>query len=87
MTVLIEKTKIKSIASRVRSSQIVGDWIRDYTHALFNFKTIDFGSNHSGSSLHLNSIMNYMSSVILDMDYVCYFSCSLLVLYRMISGL
>ena len=30
MTVLIEKTKIKSIASRVRSSQIVGDWIPDY---------------------------------------------------------
>ena len=30
MTVLIEKTKIKSIASRVRSSQILGDWIPDY---------------------------------------------------------
>ena len=33
MTVLIEKTKIKSIASRVRSSQILGDWIPDYDDA------------------------------------------------------
>ena len=33
MTELIEKTKIKSIASRVRSSQILGDWIPDYRSA------------------------------------------------------
>ena len=33
------------------------------------YSTINFGSNHFGSSLHLN-IMNDVSSAILDMDTV-----------------
>ena len=32
MVILTEKSKIKSIASRVRSSQIVGVWIPDYSY-------------------------------------------------------
>ena len=38
------------------------------------YSIINFGSNHCGSSLHLN-IMNDVSSAILDMDTVSYFTC------------
>ena len=38
------------------------------------YSIINFGSNHCGSSLHLN-IMNDVNSAILDMDKVSYFTC------------
>ena len=38
------------------------------------YSTINFGSNHSGSSLHLN-ITNYVSSASLDKDRVSSFTC------------
>ena len=38
------------------------------------YSIINFGSNHCGSSLHLN-IMNDVSSAILDMDTVTSFTC------------
>ena len=38
------------------------------------YSTINFGSNHSGSSLHLN-ITNDVSSASLDKDRVSYFTC------------
>ena len=38
------------------------------------YLTINFGSNHCGSSLHFN-IMNDVSSAILDMDRVSSFTC------------
>ncbi len=41
MTILIEKSKIKSIASRVRSSQILGDWIPDYRFETHNFRLLE----------------------------------------------
>ena len=44
-----------------------------FTHLHF-YSTINFGSNHCGSSLHLN-IMNDVSSAILDMDTVRSFTC------------
>ena len=44
------------------------------SHTWSFYSTINFGSNHCGSSLHLN-IMNDVSSAILDMDRVIYFTC------------
>ena len=38
------------------------------------YSIINFGSNHCGSSLHLN-IMNDVSNAILDMDTVSSFTC------------
>ena len=40
-----------------------------FRHLHFFYSIINFGSNHCGSSLHLN-IMNDVSSAILDMDTV-----------------
>ena len=57
MTILVEKTKIKSIASRVRSSQILGDWIPDYKPIDYNTENAIFwrGSN-CATRFNLNDI-------------------------------
>ena len=45
-----------------------------HTVAGFFYSTINFGSNHSGSSLHLD-ITNNVSSASLDKDRVSSFTC------------
>ena len=64
MTILIEKTKIKSIASRVRSSQIVGDWIPDYYFTLLYFSRILLPSASSGYTIGRLSFTQLLTSVI-----------------------
>ena len=49
--------------------------IIDGSHTCIFYSIINFGSNHGGSSLHLNNIMNDVSSAILDMDTVSSFTC------------
>ena len=46
----------------------------NYIDTCIFYSIINFGSNHCGSSLHLN-IMNVVSSAILDMDTVSSFTC------------
>ena len=57
-----------------------------HTVAILFYSTINFGSNHSGSSLHLD-ITNDVSSASLDKDRVSSFTCLFDGLISMISGL
>ena len=71
-----------TVSSKHANFNQVANCIISASYSSSFYSTINFGSNHSGSSLHFN-ITNDVSSASLDKDRVSYFTC---LFYGLISS-